>query len=89
MIRDEFEYTASSGLEYFVQVSGYLSKEEGTYHNTITEIMVSDSLGNEIDEDHQDYEEIYEYSLDREYDHEEEGRDFSGDDDYIDSFLKE
>lgn len=89
MIRDEFEYVASSGVEYFVQVSGYFSKEEGTYQNTITEIMVSDSLGNEVGEDQQDYEEIYEYSLDREYEHEEEGRDFSGYDDYIDSFLKE
>jgi len=89
MIRDTFEYVASSGIEYFVEVGGYLEKEDGTYSNVITDISIVDGVGNDVDQDHDDYNEIYEYSLDREYDTQEEGRDFSHSDYDIDTFLKE
>lgn len=85
--QDEFEYTTNNST-YFVKVEGRVVEDEEFIFNEISHIEVYDSLGDQIDEDHADFSEVYEEALNREYEVEEYNSYFA-EDSYIDSFLQE
>ena len=86
--RDEFEYSTINNQTFYVEVDGFIVNDDGFIINEIKTLNISD--GNEnITEDHDSYEEIYDYTLNREYNHEEEGRDFTYFDGAEDKFLGE
>lgn len=87
-IRDEFEYTTNNNITYSVQVLGKIIEEDGFPVNVIDEITMSNGI-EEIDEDHDDYNEIYDYAQNREYDPEIHSADFDYCNADMDRFLKE
>jgi hypothetical protein len=87
-IRDEFEFTTDEGITYSVSVSGRIIEEDGFPTNVIDAITMSNGV-EEIDEDHDDYDEIFDYAQNREYNPEIHETDFGYCEAEINNFLKE
>lgn len=69
---DEFEFETKDGNVYDVEVTGKLTSE-GT---TVEEVQIFDSLGNLLDDEHDDYAEVHVEAMSREYEPEVHSSDF-------------
>lgn len=85
-LRDEFEFTTDSNTTYFVSVSGRIIEEDGFPTNVIDNITINNGL-EDIDEDHDDYDNVFDYAQNREYNSEVHGRDFDYCEPDMDKFL--
>lgn len=87
-LRDEFEFTTDSNITYSVSVSGKIIEEDGFPTNVIDTISIHNGI-EEIDEDHPDFDEVFDYSQNREYNPEVHSRDFDYYDEDVNRFLRE
>lgn len=66
---DEFEVEVA-GNTYYVNVEGRKARQDTKIVNDIEFIEIHDELGELVDVDHENYEEVYQDALDREYEFE-------------------
>ena len=76
--KEEFEYEIS-GSVYCVSVSGQLVG----YESIVDDVIITDHLGEQLEESHKHYDEIHSFAVEKEYDIEIHTADFDyyGEDD--------
>lgn len=82
---DEFEYTTEAGKEVYVSVEGHL--DEGSVFLDTIDIIDTDD--NTIEQGDEDYYEITDVAYNRDYEVEEDARDFDHYEHDFNNFLRE
>lgn len=85
---DEFEYEATNGMTFYIEVDGEAFDEHGEVFKEIKTISISNDDG-EIDNTHECYNEVVNEVHNRDYEVEVHSSDFEYYNDDVNNFLKE